>query len=301
MITVFARDYGQNIITGQSFYVEADPLLSISGRSYLAGQFDFNLSIPAADGYTMSTWIKPDWDSGQQGGPVLFKRLIANTSPSFNEIWLGYDAETALDGLYIYAATDYDGFAQEVWYYAPLVDDVYNQSITGLTPGASVNGVPRNSWNNTSGTGFVHIGATIRDLGASPATSTGNLSARGKIYWNGQALNTYEIWISGNNNWHSLEQFRVNNVRADFGSFIYPRFYWQDRSSIWNDIASDQQILSDYYGNGSPQDPVANATLHFNFEDPNPYDSNGSLSPYTLTPARTSPGAFPSLDPNNFV
>jgi len=299
MITVFARDF--NILTGQSFYVEADPNGSVSGRSYLAGQFHSNLSIPAADGYTMSTWIKPDWDAGQLGAPVYFTRLIANTSPSFNEIWLGYDAETANDAIFIYAGTDYDGFAQEVWYYAPLVDDVYNQAITGLSAGTmGVNGVV-NSWNNTSNTGFVHIGATIRDFGASPAANPGDLSARGKIYWNGQALRTYETWTSGNNNWHSLEQFRVNNVRADFGSFIYPRFYWQDRSSIWNDIASDQQIISDYYGNGSPNDPVPNAVIHYNFENPNPYDSNGSLSPYTLTPARNTPATFPSLNTNNFV
>jgi len=302
MITVFARDYGQNIITGQSFYVEADPLGSVSGRSYLAGQFDPNLSIPATDGYTMSTWIKPNWDSGQLGAPVYFTRLVSNSTPN-NEIWLGYDAETANDALFIYTYTDYDSVSVEMWYYAPLVDDPYNQAITGLQPGTTgVNGIV-NSWNNTSGTGFVHIGATIKDLGVPAAANPGDLSERGVIYWNGQALRTYETWTSGNNNWYTLDQFRVsnNNVRADFGSFIYPRFYWQDRSSIWTDVATATQIANDYYNNGSPQDPVPNATLHFNFEDPNPYDSNGTLNPYTLTPARNAPASFPSLDSNTFV
>jgi hypothetical protein len=300
MITVFARDYGQNIITGQSFYVEADMFGSISGRSYLAGQFDSNLSI-SADGYTMSTWIKPDWDSGQLGAPVYFTRLAANTGQLINDIWLGYDAETANDGIFIYTNTDYDAVSVEIWYYAPLVDDVYNQAITGLQPGTTgVNGIV-NSWNNTSNTGFVHIGATIKDYNTSPATQSGDLSERGTIYWNGQPLRTYEIWTSGNNAWFSLEQFRVNSVRADFGSFIYPRFYWQDRSSIWTDVATDSMIINDYYGNGSPADPVTQATLHYNFEDPNPYVSNGVFSPYTLTPARTTPATFPSLDTNNFV
>ena len=298
MITAFARNFsGSAPVSGQGVYFD-DGGGTWTGLSYLEGDsgggwpYSYDLALNG-NGYTFSTWVQPNWNSGG-GNPVDFGKLETN-GDYVDIIYFGYDAETYYDAVYIRALVWFDTAPVDMFFYAPVVDDPYNQGITGLGGGD-----PSNNWNGNTASQFTHLGFTIHDQ-AGPPANPGDLSSRAVIYWNGQALKTYESWV-GNPNLFSLDGFRNWQVRADVGCVNFIRAHWQDRVSVSrNGIATPTEIQNNYYGNGTPADPVVGVDLHYNFEDPNPFISNGSYNTYELVPTSQSPAADPVLDTTHFV
>lgn len=301
MITVFARDFGGGVQPPaiQSVYFNDGGVTG--SKSYLSGAWSNDITADATQptlGYTISTWVKPDWAAGNGGVPSGFVVLEANTSsnPAIlgqNQIVFGYDSETTYDSVFLHLNVGDDEFFSEFWLFAPVADDPFNAAITGISP----SGTGYNSWNNTTaGPEFVHLAVHFDSYTPSP-TNSGDLSLRGTIYWNGQALRTYEYFTYPN---MFLSSFVGYPVQCSIGNYIYGRNHWQDRTSIWNQVALPPTIESDFYGFGTPSDPVPNTQLHYNYENPNPWDSNGSVN-YTMSLYSGGGGLDPVTDPTQGV
>jgi hypothetical protein len=299
MITVFARDYGQNIITGQSAYFGPS---SFPGASWLESNADPLLRIQdtqnvGGDGLTFATWVKPDWGNTLQGAPALFMELNAPAQTPFNQQYLarfGYDSETTGDEIFLHIRYYEDTALREIWINAPLQDPI-NQAITGIAPSG-----PTNSWNSQSSPGFVHLAVILDMTTQSWPEFTTDISPRAIIFWNGQVLNTYEYFTS-NPALLNLTRFTDVNPILSIGPKIWNRAHWQDRSIYNTYSASSNDITNLYHANGTPSDPPANADFHWNFENTGPYTSNGIQPQLTLNQQRTAPGSFPAFDPINFV
>lgn len=288
MITVFARDYSTPSI--QSVYWQETPG-SFTGESWYETAFDSQLTL-ANDGLTFSTWIKPDWNATLQGAPVLFTGFIAAGGVG-NSIWTSYDAETAADALYISVETNFDGVSYSATFFAPLATDAFNAAITGLSPNlVGPNAASRNSWNATSLPQFVNLTFTIIDTASAPANQ-GDLSARARIYWNGQYLRTYEQW-TGNPNWFTLDGFRTQQNKFQMGNIFWPRNYWMDKTSMRLNATSAIDINTHYYAAGSPASPNFVSELHYDFESAGPLDSNGPIQ-LSVTNTINTPALAPII------
>lgn len=293
MITVFARNFA--IANMQSLYWQETPTPNQSlGSSYLETGYTPQLTL-ANDALTFSTWIKPDWATGQITTPVTFLHYQANSS-QYNALWMGYDAETSSDAIFIALDSTFDGLTTQVWYIAPVSTDFVNAAITGLSSNTNgVGGSSVNSWNGTSLPQFVNITWVITDTGTA-AANPGDLSQKARIFWNGQYLRTYEYWSTGNNNWATLDEFRVQQNSFRLGNFIYPRNYWMDKTSLRLDDTSFSDVNTHLYAGGNPTSPTLVSDAHYDFENPSPYDSNAPLA-LSLTNNITSPAVTHVLAP----
>lgn len=294
MITAFARSFGSTPLPplAQSAYFDDGGGLN-QGESYLSGAFDYGLQLPQGEGFTFSTWVKPDWQTGPGGTPVYFIRYQTN-GDNVDTLFLGYDSETTYDSIFVRGLI-WDGpNILDIFFYAPVAADPQNQAITGLSYATY------NSWNPSTNTDFVNITATFTDQ-FSPAQNPGDLSNNCTIFWNGQPLNTYETWSGSSNTGFALTGFRVWASQIDIGNTTgWARKHWQDRTSLRLQYVNPGTVLNDYYNNGSPLDPVPGTELHFNYENPLPYDSNGTLN-YTLVGVNSSPAQLPVFDPTQGV
>lgn len=299
MLTVFARDFGSGVLSGQSALFAPDVF---PGASWLDSGSQGTLKVQAnlngnGDGLTFATWVKPDWNNQQQGAPAMFMELEAPAVAPLNEQYIarfGYDSETTLDSIFLYLKYFIDGNPHVIWINAPL-DNAYNQTITGLTPGGI-----SNTWNSVSSPGFVHVAVTLDMTTQDWPEFTTDISPRARIFWNGQLLETFEYFTS-NPSWLNLARFTDTNPYLYIGPKIWNRPHWQDRAIYCTYPVSAIDITNNFYASGSPLDPPPSADFHWNFENPSPYVSNGSMPALTLTQQRTAPGSFPTFDPANFV
>lgn len=302
MITVFARDFGGGVQppTIQSVYFD-DAGGQFNGLSYLSGPWSNSLNAQGfmgsgAFGYTLSTWVKPNW-SASSGQPVGFMHLELDDAGLYlghNQIIFGYDSETSQDSIFLYLNVGDDEFFHPFWFYAPVASDPFNAAITGISP----SGTGYNSWNGTTGFDFVHL-AVHFDVNGSPPAVSGGLTTRATIYWNGQALRTFENYVYPNIPFWPWGQGSLP-VQCTIGNYWYARAHWQDRTSLWSGVADSNIIQNDFYGNGTPADPVVNTELHYNYENPSPFNSNGLVS-YVMSSFSANGANDPVIDPTQGV
>lgn len=304
MLTVFARDFGSGVLSGQSAYFAPDVF---PGASWLdSGSLNIlrvqDTGGVNGDGLTFATWVKPDWGNGSQGAPAMFMELEAPAQAPLNQQYIarfGYDSETTQDSIFLYLKYYVDGNAYATWIMAPL-NEAYNQTITGLVPGGITN-----TWNSVSSPGFVHVAVTL-DMTTQnwPEFSWGtpqpDISPRARIFWNGQLLHTYEYFAS-NPTFMNLIRFTDTDPYLYIGPKIWNRPHWQDRAIYSTYAVSANDITNNFYASGSPLDPPTSADFHWNFESGSAKVSNGVLPSVTMTDQRVAPGVFPFFDPTYFV
>ena len=302
MLTVFARNFGSSVLSGQSarFAPGAFP-----GASWLQSEPESTLKVNNTyfspginqnwgDGLTFATWVKPGWNNQQQGAPALFMQL--ETSSGFNGTMarFGYDSETTNDSIFLWIRYFVDNNPYELWINAPL-DNPFNQTVTGLTPSG-----PTNTWNNVSSSGFVHIAVVLDMTTDSWPEFTTDISPRARIFWNGQVLETFEYFTTSPSNLN-LAGFTTSNPIISIGPKIWQRPHNQDRSIYCKTFVSANDVNNHFYANGIPSDPPTVADFHWNYENPTPYNSNGVQPTVLLSQQRTTPGIFPTFDTINFV
>lgn len=302
MLTVFARDFGSSVLSGQSAKFEPGVF---PGASWLQSEpesllkldnnyFSPNINENWGDGLTFATWVKPNWDNQTQGAPALFMQLETSSGFSGDMIRFGYDSETTNDSIFLYVKYLVDNNPYSLWINAPL-DNPFNQTVTGLTPSG-----PTNTWNGVSSPDFVHIAVTLDMTTDIWPEFTWEISPRAKIFWNGQLLETFENFTSNPGDLN-LKGFVISDPIISIGPKIWERSHWQDRSIYCKTFVSANDINSHFYANGIPSDPAPMADFHWNYENSTPYNSNGIQPTILLSQQRVSPGIFPSFDTNNFV
>ena len=288
MLTVFARNFGP-ALSGKSLQV----LGTFVGTSWAEGSYDGNLST-GANGYSGSLWVKPDWAAGVGGAPTSFKTIATtSTIPGFEQtITIGYDSETSSDGLFILVTNEWDGQGNTSWFIAPVADDPFNASITGLNP----SGTGYNSWNATASSAWVHLAWSF-DADQTPnITNPPSISAMARMWWNGQELRMYDHSASGP---ISLQDF-ANPVKFYAGAYWYGRDYNLDKVGFRGGTA-DQPDADTWYNGGSPISPAPGLDIHFDFEDPNNWKTNGPVVYELTTTSSGGGGSDPIIDPTTFV
>jgi hypothetical protein len=202
---------------------------------------------------------------------------------------LWYDAESAFDSIGVDLNWCFDNNTYQYMFYAPVAD-LGNNVITGLVQ------QQQSSW-NAGTSSWVNITFTFD---GTQTPNPGNISSIGKIYWNGDMLNTYD-GIYNPNMSTSMLTFE-GGAQLKIGSPYWARSHWQDQSLFSPNLINPLNINNIIFDGGSPSSnitPSFPGSTQFNYNSTNWTVSTNSV--VTLTPLNVSPHAAPVRDTNNYV
>ena len=295
MLTVFARDFNTATPPSSGSSICFNPG-AYPGTSYVGATGNVFRLPNTPDGFTFATWVKPYWNSGQQGAPAIFAEMATNGmgTPPQNYYWrFGYDSETTLDSVFLNINWWADNQPHTMWVHAPLTSNAYNQTITGLSGNT-------NSWNKITSNGFVHLAVTLDMAGNWPEFVT-DISQRFTITWNGQALETFEYWVLPSSpNTLNLNGFVTDPHKLTIGPRYWNRSHYQDRTVFQKQYVPVHTINTDFYVGGSPADPVPSSDFHWNWQGNAPYTSNG-INTTVVSPFFDPPGVAPAISTTFYV